>query len=102
MMGFKVGIWVIFGVVVGPVLGACIPVITKLVLRCMAMEPPELHIHYFAPARNNSFIGIPCGSGVISLDRTFRFGPIYVNEGFVVGDHFSCCDEESCYFQFSG
>jgi hypothetical protein len=23
----------------------------------MAMEPPELHVHHFAPARNNSLLG---------------------------------------------
>jgi hypothetical protein len=92
-MGFMVGIWVMFGVVVGPVFGACIPVIMKLVLRCMAMEPSELHIHHFAPARNNSFIGNPRCSGVISLDRTFRLGPTHVNKVLVVGNHLSCCDE---------
>jgi hypothetical protein len=30
-MGFMVGIWVVFGVTVSPVLGASIPVITELV-----------------------------------------------------------------------
>jgi hypothetical protein len=56
VMGFIVGIWGMFGMIVGPVLGAYIPVISKLVLRCTTMVPPELHIHHFAPARNDSFI----------------------------------------------
>jgi hypothetical protein len=36
-MGFVVGVRVVFSVVVGPVLGACIPVISKLILGCVAM-----------------------------------------------------------------
>ncbi len=32
LMGFVVSVRVVFGVVVNPVLGACIPVITKLIL----------------------------------------------------------------------
>ncbi len=43
-----VGVRVMFGVVVRPVFGASIPVITKLILRCAATEPPEMHIHHFA------------------------------------------------------
>ncbi len=78
-----------FGGVVGPVFGACIPVITKLVLRCTATEPPEPHIHHFAPARNNSFIGNPRCCGFISLDRTFRLGPTHVDVGLAVGNHCS-------------
>jgi hypothetical protein len=41
LMGFVVGVRVVFGVVIGPVLGACIPVILKLILGCAAMEPPN-------------------------------------------------------------
>jgi hypothetical protein len=88
-----VGIWVMFSVVVGPVLETCIPVITNLVLRYMATEPPEFHIHHIAPARNNSFIGSPSCCGVVSLDRTFRLGSTHVDKGLAVGNHLSCCDE---------
>jgi hypothetical protein len=44
LMCFVVGVRVMFGMVVGPVLGACIPVITKLILGCAATEPPKLYI----------------------------------------------------------
>jgi hypothetical protein len=50
LMGFVVGVRVVFGMVVGPVLGARIPVIMKLILGCMVMEPPKLHIHHLGPA----------------------------------------------------
>jgi hypothetical protein len=56
-----VGVRVVFGVVVSPVFRASVPVITKLVLGCMAMEPPEAHTHHFGPAGNNCFIGNTCG-----------------------------------------
>jgi hypothetical protein len=45
LVGFVVGVGVVFGVVVVPVLGTCIPIITKLILGCPATEPPKLHIH---------------------------------------------------------
>ncbi len=79
--------------VVGPVLGAHIQVITKLILGCAAMEPPKSHIHQIGPAGDNSFIDNSCGCRVISLDRTFRLGPTYGDEDLAVGNHFSCSDE---------
>jgi hypothetical protein len=36
-VGFTVGVWVVFGVVVGPILGSGIPVIMELFLRAAAM-----------------------------------------------------------------
>jgi hypothetical protein len=39
-VGFMVGVWVMFGVVIGPVFGSSIPVILKLVLRSAASKPP--------------------------------------------------------------
>ena len=56
-MGFAVGVWMVFGIVVGPVLGARIPVITKLILGCTAAEPRKSHIHHLGPAGDNSFVG---------------------------------------------
>jgi hypothetical protein len=54
LVGFMVGIWVVFCVVVVPVLGSSIPIVSNLILRCAATEPPEALIHHLAPARNNS------------------------------------------------
>jgi hypothetical protein len=61
LVGFMVGVWVVFGVVVSPVFRAGIPVVTELVLGGMAIEPPEAHIHHFGPAGNNHFVGNTCG-----------------------------------------
>ncbi len=93
LMSFKVGIGVVFGVVVGPVLGARIPVIANLILGCTAMEPPKLHIHHLGPAGDNNFVGNPRCCRVIHLDRNFWLGPTHGNEGLAVGNHFSCSDE---------
>jgi hypothetical protein len=46
-VAFMVGVWVMFGVVIGPVFGSSIPAVLKLVLRCTASKPPEAHIHHF-------------------------------------------------------
>jgi predicted membrane protein len=39
-VGFMVGVWVMFGVVIGPVFGSSIQVISKLVMRSAALKPP--------------------------------------------------------------
>jgi hypothetical protein len=95
-MGFVVSVRVVFGVVVGPVLGACIPVISKLILGCVAMEPPKSHIHHLGPAGHNSLVGNSSCCRVICLDRTFRLGPTHGDEGLAVGNHFTCHDEKRC------
>ncbi len=96
-MGFVVGVRVVFGVVDGPVLGTCIPVITKLILGCATTEPPKSHIHHLGPAGdNNSFAGNSRCCRVIHLDRTFSLGPIHGNEGLAVGNHFLFSDGERC------
>jgi hypothetical protein len=95
-MGFVVGVRVVFGVVVGPILGNCILVITKLILGCAAIEPPKSHILHLGPAGHNSLVGNSCYCRVIHLDRTFRLGPTHGNEDLAVGNHFLCSDEQRC------
>jgi hypothetical protein len=82
-IGFVVGVRVVFGMVVSPVLGASIPVIMKLIFGSAAMEPPKL-------------LGNSPGCRGIHLDRTFWLGPTHGDEGLVVGNHFSCSDEQRC------
>ncbi len=67
-VGFMVGV---FGVVINPVFGTSIPVVSKLVLGCTALKPPEAHIHHLGPAGHNRFVGNTDGGRVISLDRSF-------------------------------
>jgi hypothetical protein len=55
MVGFIIGIWVLFGVVVSPVFRAIVPVVTELVLGCVAMELLEARIHHFFPGKHNRF-----------------------------------------------
>ena len=83
-----VGVRVMFGIVVGPVFRAGVPIVSKLVLRFTAAEPPKSHVHYFALSRNNSVVGNPCSSRVVSLDRRFGLGPAYVDMGLAVWYHF--------------
>jgi hypothetical protein len=60
LVGFMVGIRVVFGVVVSQVFRALVPVITKSVLGHTATKPLEAHIHHFGPAVNNFFVGNTC------------------------------------------
>jgi hypothetical protein len=43
-MGYMVGVWVMFSVVVSLILSYHVPVVAKLVLRLMPKKPPEAHI----------------------------------------------------------
>ncbi len=83
----------VFCVGVFPVLGSCIPVVSKLVLPCTAMEPPDAHIHHLALARDNGIVNNPSSCGVACLDRAFGLGPLHVNEDLAVGNHLACSDE---------
>ncbi len=83
----------VFCVEVRPVLGSCIPVVLKLVLRCPAMDLPEAHIHHLAPARDNGIVNNPSSCGFVCLDRAFGLGPSHVNEGLAVGNHLACSDK---------
>jgi hypothetical protein len=94
--GFVVGNRVVFGVLVGPVLRACIPVIAKLILGCAATEPPKSHIHHLGPAGDNCFVSNSRCCRVICLDRTFWLGPTHGDEGLTMGNHFLCGDEQRC------
>ena len=89
-----------FGIVISPVFRACIPIVSKLVLRFAAAEPPKSHVHHFAPSRNNSVISNSCSSRVVCLDRRFGLGPAHVDEGLAMRDHFTSCDEQSGKFGF--
>jgi hypothetical protein len=88
LMGFVVGVRVVFSVVVGPVLGACIPVTSKLILGCAAKEPPKSHIHHFVPVGHNSLVGNSSCCRVISLDRTFYVGANPWQRGLGSGETF--------------
>ena len=93
-MRFMVGVWVVLGVVNGPVHCSLIPVVLELVLGGMATEPPNLYIHHFAPAGNNCVVGHSNSCGVVRLDRAFWLGPAHVNQGLAMGYHLLCCYEE--------
>jgi hypothetical protein len=62
LVGFIVGVWVVFGAVVSSVFRAGIPVVTELVLGGAATEPPEVHIHHFGLVGHNRFVGNTCSS----------------------------------------
>jgi hypothetical protein len=99
-MSLVVVVWVVFCVVVSPVLGASIPVVSKLVLRGPAVEPPKMHIHHLASTRNNSVVNNPCSCGVVGLDGALGLRPSHINEGLAVWNHLACSDKEGSKFQF--
>ena len=97
-MGFMVGFWMVFGVVVSPVFGACIPVVAKLILRCMASQPPELHIYHLASFRDNGIVNNPRCCGVVCLDGGFGLRPSHVDESLAMWEYLTSCDKESGKF----
>jgi hypothetical protein len=92
LVGFMVGVWVVFGVLVIPVFRASITVVTT--------EPPKAHIHHFFLAGNNCFIGNTCGE--LSVWTGLLVGASHRDEDSPVGIHFSCRYKKGCKFRFSG
>jgi hypothetical protein len=99
-MSLVVVVWVVFCVVVSPVLGASIPVVSKLVLRGPAAEPPKMHIHHLAHTQNNSVVNNICSCGVVGLVGALGLGPSHINEVLAVWNHFACSDKEGSKFRF--
>jgi hypothetical protein len=97
---FMVDVWVVCCVVVSPVFGSSIPVVSKLVLRSSAVEPPKLHVHHLAPVWDNSIVNNPCCCGVVCLNGAFGLGPSHIDEGLAVGNHLLGSDKEGCKFRF--
>ncbi len=95
LVRFMVGVWVVFCVVASPVFGSSIPVVSKLVLRSLAVEPPKAHVHHLAPVRDNSIVN---NCGVVCLNGAFGLGPSHVDEGLAVGNHLLGSDKEGCKF----
>ncbi len=101
-VSFMVGVWVVFCVVVSPVFGCSIPVVSKLVLKGLATEPPKGHIHHLAPAWDNSIVNNPYCCGVVCLNGALGLVPSHVDEGLAVGNHLSGSDKYGCKIQFGG
>jgi hypothetical protein len=101
-MSLVVGVWVVFCVVVSPVLGASIPVESKLVLRGPAAEPPKTHIHHLAPTRNNTIVLLttPAAVELSVWMGLLGWGHPISMRVWQCGIIFACSDEEGSKFQF--
>ena len=92
----------VFGVIVGNVVGAFIPIEAELALRFSASEPVEAETEHLDSLRNDSVVRESDRSRVISLDRRRRLRPSHFDEGIAQGYHFTRSDEESRKLGFSG
>jgi hypothetical protein len=101
-VGFVVDWWVVFGMVVCPIVTALIPVVAELLLRFSAAEPPQAEVHGFGFLRDNGEVGDANGSGVIHLDWRAWLGPTHFDEGLMEGGHFLGGGVESTEFSFGG
>jgi hypothetical protein len=94
-VGLMVDGWVVFGVVVCPIVAAFIPVVTKLLLGFSALEPPYAKVHGLGLLRDNGEVGDANGSGVVCLDGSAWLRPTHFDESLTEGDHFFGCGVES-------
>ena len=86
-------IWVVLGVVITQVVFSLVPLVSELILGFLAPEPPYAHVHHFAPSGHNCLVGHTSCSGIVRLDRDFRLGPTYVDQGLTMRYHLLCCYE---------
>jgi hypothetical protein len=96
-VGLVVDGWVVFGVVVCPIVAAFIPLVTELLLRFSALEPPYVEVHGLGLLQDNGEVGNTNanGSGVVCLDGSAWLRPTHLDESLTEGDHFLGCGEES-------
>ena len=74
-VGFVVDGWVVFGVIVGQVATAFVPVEAELFLGFAASEPPQAEIHGLGFPWNDGEVGNANCSGVVCLDRSAGLWP---------------------------
>ncbi len=87
-VGLVVDGWVVFGVVVCPIVAAIIPVVTELMLGLLASEPPQVEVHGLGLLWDDGEVGDTNSSGIVWLDGSVWLRPTHFNESLTKGDHF--------------
>ncbi len=80
--------WVVFGVVVGQIASAFVPVVVELFLGFTASQPPEAEIHGLGFPRDDGVVDDVGSSGVVHLDGSAWLWPTRFVEGLLERDHF--------------
>ena len=90
-----------FGPIVGSVVGSWMPVVAELVLGVMALQPVELHVHRFGASWLNVVGDDVMGCAVVSLDRCGRLLVAHLFEEVLQGDCFMGANVKGTKFGFS-
>jgi hypothetical protein len=98
---FVVDGWVVFGVVVCPIVAAFVPVVMELMFGFLALGPPLVEVHGLGLLWDDGKVGDAIRSGVVGLDGSAWLSPIHFDEGLLEGDHFFGCDVGSTEFGLS-
>ncbi len=101
-VGFVVDGQVVFGVVVGQVATAFVPVEAKLFLGFTALEPPYAEIHGLGFPWNDGEVGDADCRGVVRLDLSAGLWPTHFVEGLLERNYFFGGGVESSKFVFGG
>ena len=90
----------IFGAIIGNIVGTRSPKEPELALSFASAEPVVLHVHGFGLTLDYGVIRNTKYSGVITLDGIFGMGPTHIDKVLTKLDHGFGADEESRNFGF--
>ena len=89
-----------FGPIVGSVVGSWMPVVAKLVLGVTALQPVELHVHCFGASWLNVVVDNAMGCAVVGLDGCGRLLVAHLFEEVLHGDCFTGVNVKGTKFVF--
>ena len=90
----------VFGAIIGKIVGTSIPKEPELALSFAAAEPVVLHVYSFGVTLDDGVIRNTNCSGVIKLDRRFGMRKTHLDKGLMKLEHGFDVDEETSNFGF--
>ena len=93
---------IVLGAIVGRIVGAFAPVITKLILKGTALELVETHVYGFGGFGDNDVGGDANSGGVVGMESIFWLRPSHFDGGLANQDNDFGCDKKRSEFRLCG
>ncbi len=85
-----------FGVVIGEIVGAFVPIEAKLALGFSTSEPVDSHANHFDAACDDGVVYESDCSRIVCLDGRLGLWPTHFSECVADGYHVTCGDVQCC------
>ncbi len=91
---------VVFGVVIGKIVGAFVPIEAELALGFSTSEPMDSHANNLDAACDDSVIYESDCSQIVCLDGQLGLWSTHFSKCVADGDHVACGDVQNCQLRF--